>query len=36
LVRPPLDFRVYVPNETSTPFEAEVDLGGIFGDIGDY
>jgi len=36
MVRPPLDFRVYIPNETSTPIEAEVDLGGIFGDIGDY
>ena len=36
LVRPPLDFRVYVPQETSNPIETEVDLGGIFGDIGDY
>ena len=36
MVRPPLDFRVYVPQETSTQMEVEVDLGGIFGDIGDY
>lgn len=36
MVRPPLDFRVYVPHETSTPIETGVDLGGIFGDIEDY
>ena len=36
MVKPPVNFRVYVPIETSTPVEIDNDISGMFGGAADY
>lgn len=36
MVKPPLNFRVYLPTEEAVSTEVDHCLGGMFGDVADY